>query len=128
MVPIALLFRQYESLDDLEASLDVVPPVRGKHSRSLLSFQADVYEQTFAPWRAMTRSLPDRHTCIVTGKPAQYRDPVTQQYYYDGEALKTLRGVIYRHFLANPIVLNDERVLEYVEWYEVRMFSTASLL
>ena len=64
--------------------------------------------------------LPEPRYCIVTGKPAKYRDPVTLQYYSDAQALHALRGVLYKHLLSNPTLLEIEKVLEYVSWYEAK--------
>ncbi|OQV12458.1 hypothetical protein BV898_13258 [Hypsibius exemplaris] len=105
-----------EGMEELETPVED-PSFRKRHSRNLLAFKEDVFEEAFASWKSK-RSLPEPHACVVTGRPARYLDPVTLQYYHDVEALKALHNVIYRHFLSNPMNMSNDRVMEFIEWYE----------
>lgn len=54
----------------------------------------EVQNMQMPSWLQSQRAPPPRQRplCVITGKPARYRDPVTGLPYYDSEAYKELKA------------------------------------
>ncbi|XP_055344884.1 vacuolar protein sorting-associated protein 72 homolog [Paramacrobiotus metropolitanus] len=96
-----------------------------RYARSAVCFRTeDDFHRAF-PVPTESLHAPAPRTCLITGKPARYRDPVTMRYYYDSQALHALRGLIYRHLLMQASHLQNGHLTEYVQWYESRYKAAA---
>ena len=56
--------------------------------------------------RSINAKPPSNPTCVVTGRPAKYRDPVTGLHYSDANAFKAVRANKQKHLeQPNPVVV-----------------------
>lgn len=56
---------------------------------------AEFYNRIFNNFNRKPETIKESHSCVITGLPAKYLDPLTKQYYANAEAFKVLRE---RHF------------------------------
>lgn len=60
-------------------------------------------------------SVPFQYVCAVTGRPAKYRDPVTQLPYASSYAFKVIRDKYTKHLKT---VRNNDNVAQFLSHFE----------